>query len=39
MIGLLLACATEVAPPAPVGDGKFVLAYQGGVAGEIEPCG
>jgi hypothetical protein len=38
VIALLLGCDPEP-PAAPVGDGKFVLAYQGGVAGEIEPCG
>lgn len=38
MIGLLLACSVAAPPPATQGT-TFVLAYQGGVAGEIEPCG
>ena len=36
---LALACSQQQAPPlteAPVG---FTLVYQGGVDGEIEPCG
>ncbi len=38
-VAFLMACNSDPAPPpegTPVG---FTLAYQGGVDGEIEPCG